>query len=66
MEPDFYKYLDKKHKKYPILFRCAKRSILPSKAGTWEKGVPSSYGQNSAAQSRKIGYFLCSFFRNSL
>ncbi|WP_209300813.1 hypothetical protein, partial [Anaerobutyricum soehngenii] len=32
-----------------ILFRCAKHSILPRKTGTWEKRVPSSYGQNSIA-----------------
>ena len=37
-----------------ILFRCAKRSILPNKAETSEKAVRSFYGQNSAAQSHKI------------
>jgi len=36
-------------------FCCAKRSILPSKAETSEKAVRSFYGQNSAAQSHKIG-----------
>ena len=39
-----------------ILFRCAKHSILPRKTGTWEKRVPSSYGQNSIAQSHKMQY----------
>ena len=39
-----------------ILFRCAKHSILPRKTGTWEKRVPSSYGQNSIAQSHKMKY----------
>jgi len=37
-----------------ILFRCAKRSILPNKTETSEKAVRSFYGQNSAAQSHKI------------
>ena len=37
-----------------ILFRCAKRSILPSKAETSQKRMRSFYGQNSAAQSHKI------------
>ena len=41
-----------------ILFRCAKHSILPRKTGTWEKRVPSSYGQNSIAQSHKMQYFV--------
>ena len=49
-------------KKYPILFRCAKRSILPNKAETSEKAVRSFYGQNSTAQSHKIGYFLAVLF----
>nr|WP_288730388.1 DUF6783 domain-containing protein [uncultured Anaerobutyricum sp.] len=39
-----------------ILFRCAKHSILPRKTGTWEKRVPSSFGQNSIAQSHKMQY----------
>ena len=39
-----------------ILFRCAKHSILPRKTGTREKRVPSSYGQNSIAQSHKMQY----------
>ena len=39
-----------------ILFRCAKHSILPRKTGTWEKRIPSSYGQNSIAQSHKMQY----------
>ena len=41
-----------------ILFRCAKHSILPRKTGTWEKRVPSSYGQNSIAQSHKMQYLF--------
>ena len=45
-------------KKYPILFRCAKRSILPSKAETSQKRMRSFYSQNSTAQSHKMGYFL--------
>ena len=49
-------------KKSLILFRCAKRSILPSKAETSEKAVRSFYGQNSTAQSHKIGYFLEALF----
>ena len=36
-----------------FLFRCAKRSILPSKAETSGKAVRSFYGQNSTAQSHK-------------
>ena len=49
-------------KKYPILFRCAKHSILPNKTETSEKAVRSFYGQNSTAQSHKIGYFLTALF----
>ena len=45
-----------------ILFRCAKHSILPRKTGTWEKRVPSSYGQNSIAQSHKMQYLQPFFF----
>ena len=45
-----------------ILFRCAKHSILPGKTGTWEKRVPSSYGQNSIAQSLKMQYLSQFFF----
>ena len=48
-------------KNNPILFRCAKRSILPSKAETSQKRMRSFYGQNSTAQSHKMGLF----FRNS-
>ena len=36
------------------MFRCAKRSILPSKAETSEKAVRSFYGQNSAVQSHNL------------
>ena len=46
--------LKRETKTYPVLLRCAKRSILPSKAETSEKAVRSFYGQNSAAQSHKI------------
>ena len=53
-------------KKYPILFRCAKHSILPNKAETSEKAVRSFYGQNSTAQSHKMGYFFSSSFSYSL
>ena len=42
-------------KNYPILFRCAKRSILPNKTETSEKRTRSFYGQNSTAQSHKMG-----------
>ena len=49
-------------KKYPILFRCAKRSILPNKAETSQKRMRSFYGQNSTAQSHKTGYFLTVLF----
>ena len=45
-----------------ILFRCAKHSILPRKTGTWEKRIPSSYGQNSTAQSHKSNTYNNSFF----
>ena len=45
-----------------ILFRCTKHSILPRKTGTWEKRVPSSYGQNSIAQSHKMQYLQPFFF----
>ena len=45
-----------------ILFRCAKHSILPRKTGTWEKRIPSSYGQNSIAQSHKMQYLSQFFF----
>ncbi|MFR2242773.1 MAG: hypothetical protein ACLS67_16570, partial [Anaerobutyricum soehngenii] len=45
-----------------ILFRCAKHSILPGKTGTWEKRVPSSYGQNGIAQSLKMQYLSQFFF----
>ena len=41
-------------KNCPILFRCAKRSILPNKTETSEKRIRSFYGQNSTAQSHKI------------
>ena len=37
-----------------ILFRCAKRFILPSSTETSEKAVRSFYGQNFSAQSHKI------------
>ena len=45
-------------KNYPILFRCAKRSILPNKTETSEKRIRSFYGQNSTAQSHKMGWFF--------
>ena len=48
-----------------ILFRCAKHSILPRKTGTWEKRIPSSYGQNSIAQSHKMQYLSQFFFYRS-
>ena len=40
------------------MFRCAKRSILPSKAETSQKRMRSFYGQNSTAQSHKMEDFL--------
>ena len=49
-------------KKYPVLFRCAKRSILPNKAETSQKRMRSFYGQNSTAQSHKTGYFSATLF----
>ena len=48
------KYWEDTLKNLLILFRCAKRYILPNKAETSEKAVRSFYGQNSAAQSHKI------------
>ena len=46
--PDRLKnYWEEPLKKYPILFRCAKRYILLNKIETSEKAVRSFYGQNS-------------------
>ena len=39
-----------------ILFRCAKRFILPQKTKTSEKRVRSFQSQNSTAQSHKMQY----------
>ena len=64
--PDCLKNYQKEPlKKYPILFRCAKRSILPNKAETSQKRMRSFYGQNSTAQSHKIGYFFSNSFSHS-
>ena len=45
-----------------ILFRCAKRFILPQKTKTSEKRVRSFQSQNSTAQSHKMQYYHNSFF----
>ena len=45
-----------------ILFRCAKRFILPQKTKTSEKRVRSFQSQNSTAQSHKIQYLSQFFF----
>ena len=52
--------LKRETKTYPVLLRCAKRSILPSKAETSQKRMRSFYGQNSTAQRHKMGYVLVS------
>ena len=51
-----------------ILFRCAKRFILPQKTKTSEKRVRSFQSQNSTAQSHKMQYLSQFFFlyRSSL
>ena len=45
-----------------ILFRCAKRFILPQKTKTSEKRVRSFQSQNSTAQSHKIQHLYAFFF----
>ena len=51
-----------------ILFRCAKRFILPQKTKTSEKRVRSFQSQNCTAQSHKMQYLSQFFFlyRSSL
>ena len=56
------KYEKEALKNLLILFRCAKRSILPNKTETSEKAVRSFYGQNSTAQIHKINNFNARLF----
>ena len=48
-----------------ILFRCAKRFILPQKTKTSEKRVRSFQSQNCTAQSYKMQYLSQFFFYRS-
>ena len=51
-------------KKYPILFRCAKRSILPNKAETWSQNLHRSFLRPAKA-GKSSPKFLWSKFHST-